>query len=616
MNNSVVNKYKIYFFIFTIVIVFLIYILYLYNLQVSKGLEYKSRARNVSLRINTIPSQRGKIYGRDGETPIVSNIDSFAVNIIPAELNEDLIDSLVNKLSKVLKINPLLIRKKIPKNFRNQYLPVEIKDGIPLSTINLIAENIEDYKGVTWVSKPIRSYLETGSISHVLGYVGHITSEEYQILYNKGYDLNAVIGKSGIEKYYDQLLRGKDGIHYRTVDVQGRKILNVQVADVLPENGKDLVLTIDVNIQKLAEQALGERMGSAIVLKPSTGEILAMVSYPWYNPNNFYNDQSNTAFRNTALDLRHPFLNRTIQSAYEPASTFKIVMTTADLSEKIFPVDKSINCNGSVWFGNREFHCYDPAGHGDVILHEALEQSCDVYFYTLGYKYLGIDIISDYARRFGFGSYTEVDLPGEIPGLVPTPEWKERVYNTPWVGGDTVNMSIGEGFLNATPLQMADMIAMVVNKGVIYKPHILKETRDPITGSIIEIFTPQILHSSTISTETFTTMQNYMRGVIIDGTAKVMITTKAVKIAGKTGTGEVGQIKDSWNAWFVSYGPFDAEPEDQIVVVTMVEAVNDWEWWAIKAANIIYQGIFADENYDEAIDSLHWGWMRNKRKPQ
>jgi len=160
------------------------------------------------------------------------------------------------------------------------------------------------------------------------------------------------------------------------------------------------------------------------------------------------------------------------------------------------------------------------------------------------------------------------------------------------------------------------MIAMVVNKGLIYKPHILKEIRDPITGSIINIFTPQILHSSTISTETFTTMQDYMRGVIIDGTAKVMITTKAVKIAGKTGTGEVGQIRDRWNAWFVSYGPFDAEPEDQLVVITMVEAVNDWEWWAIKAANIIYQGIFANENYDDAIDSLHWAWMRNKRKPQ
>ncbi|MEA1911315.1 MAG: penicillin-binding transpeptidase domain-containing protein, partial [Spirochaetota bacterium] len=222
---------------------------------------------------------------------------------------------------------------------------------------------------------------------------------------------------------------------------------------------------------------------------------------------------------------------------------------------------------------------------------------------------------SDYARRFGFGSYTGIDLPGEIKGLVPSPEWKERVYNTKWVGGDTVNMSIGQGFLNATPIQMANMVAMIVNEGVIYKPHLLKEIRDSVTGTVIERKTSEILHTSSIHNSTFKTIQDYMRGVITDGTAKVVITTEAVKIAGKTGTGEVG-LEDSWNAWFIAYGPYDALPEDQIVVVTMVEAVNDWEWWAIRAANIIFQGFFAEETYDEAIDSLHWGWLRNKRKPE
>ncbi len=481
--------------------------------------------------------------------------------------------------------------------------------------INRIAENIENFKGVTWNSKPIRSYLEPGSISHILGYVGDITTEEFQVLYNKGYNINSVVGKSGIEKYYDQTLRGEDGIHYKTVDVQGRKIQNVEVDDLLPENGNDLVLTIDRHIQTLAEEALGERVGSAVVLKPSTGEILALVSYPWYNPNDFYDDKRGQIYRKLALDNRHPFLNRTIQSTYEPASTFKVVMTTANLEEDIFPVDKTILCEGSVWFGNREFRCHVPEGHGWLVLHEALEQSCNVYFYTLGYKYLGIDIISDYARRFGYGSYTGIDLPGEISGLVPTPEWKERVYNTKWVGGDTVNTSIGQGFINVTPVQMADMMAMIVNKGIIYKPHILKEIRDSVTGELIEEKLPEIIHSSTIHQDTFDTMQQYLRGVITDGTAKVVITTKAVDIAGKTGTGEVG-LEDSWNAWFVAYGPYDAAPEDQLVVVTMVEAVNEWEWWAIRAANIIFQGIFAGETYDEAIDSLRWGWLRNKRKPQ
>ena len=608
-------KTKTYFFITIIICVLIFYIFYLYDLQVRKSTEYQTRARDLSLRLNTIPAQRGKIYDRNGTNPLVVNIDSFAVNIIPAELDEEKLDSLILELSKILNMKTDSIKAKLPLNLKNQYLPIEIKSGIPLYTINLIAEKIEDFKGVTWISKPIRSYLQKGSVSHVLGYVGDITSEEFQILYNKGYDINSVVGKSGIEKYYDQLLRGIDGIHYKTVDVQGRKIQNVQLEDKLPENGLDLVLTIDTDIQTLSEEALGERVGSVVVLKPSTGEVLALVSYPWFNPNNFYGDQSNRTFRDDALDSRHPFLNRTIQSSYEPASTFKVIMTTANLEENLFPLDKTINCEGSVWFGNRKFNCHVPEGHGELVLHEALEESCNVYFYTLGLKYLGNDIISDYARRFGLGSYTGIDLPGEISGLVPTPEWKERIYNTKWVGGDTVNMSIGQGFLNATPIQMANLVAMIVNEGVIYKPHLLKEIRDSVSGTVIEKKTPEILHTSSIHNNTFKTIQDYMRGVITDGTAKVVITTKAVKIAGKTGTGEVG-LEDSWNAWFIAYGPYDALPEDQIVVVTMVEAVNDWEWWAIRAANIIFQGIFAEETYDESIDSLHWGWLRNKRKPE
>ena len=615
MNNDSTIKIKIYLFISLIIFVFLLYIFYLYDLQIRKSPEYQSRARNVSLRINTIPAQRGEIFDRNRDNLLVTNIDSFAVNIIPAEIEEESLNLVILKLSKILNIDPENIREKIPVNYQNQYHPIEIKSGISLATINLLAENIQDFKGVSWNSKPIRSYLEYGSISHVLGYVGDITTEEFQALYNRGYDINSVIGKSGIEKYYDQVLRGKDGIHYKTVDVQGRKIQNVLIDDLLPENGNNLVLTIDKHIQNLAEEALGERMGSAIVLKPSTGEILALVSYPWFNPNNFYDDQRDSTFREAALDSRYPFLNRTIQSNYAPASTFKVIMSTAAIEEELIPLDKTIKCEGSVWFGNREFNCYVPEGHGYLVLHEALEQSCNVYFYTLGLKYLGIDIISDYARRFGYGSYTGIDLPGEIPGLVPTPEWKERVYNTKWVGGDTVNTSIGQGFLNVTPLQMANMMAMIVNKGVIYKPHLLKEIRDSVTGALIEEKKPEIIHTSTIHQETFTTMQNYLRGVITDGTAKVIITTKAVKIAGKTGTGEVG-LDDSWNAWFVAYGPYDSDPEDQVVVVTMVEAVNDWEWWAIKAANLIFQGIFAGETYDEAIDTLRWGWLRNKRKPQ
>ncbi len=602
--------------LFLVVIVFLLFfIVYLFNLQVLNNLKYQNRARDVSMRLIPIPAQRGEIYDRNLDLPLVINVDSFAVNIIPGDLDDDELDTTVRKLSSLLNVQYDDLRKKIPASYRYLYQPVELKGNVNLRYVTYIAEHKDQFPAITWNSKPIRNYAFPGSITHILGYVGNITVEEYQVLYNKGYTLNSQIGKSGIEKEYDSLLRGKDGKKIKTVDVKGRKIESGRMEDVPPVNGSTLVLTIDRHIQKLAEEALGERMGSVVVLKPATGEILAMVSYPWFDPNIFYTPEAKAYYRKLALDPKHPFLNRAIQSAYAPASTFKVIMTTADLEEKSFSPEKSVTCNGSIRVGDRIFNCYKKEGHGPLILHEALEQSCDVYFYTLGLEYLGIDIIADYARRFGYGNYTGIDLPGEIKGLVPTPSWKEKTFNSKWVGGDTVNTSIGQGFLNVTPIQMANMVAMTVNKGVIYKPHVLKAVLDPVTGKIIKEIKPEVLTTSGISKESFETVQKYMRGVITDGTAKVVITTKAVDIAGKTGTGEVG-LEDRWNAWFAANGPYGAPPEDQVVVITMVEATNKWEWWAVRAANIIFQGIFAGETYNEAIDSLHWGWLRNKREVQ
>jgi len=421
---------------------------------------------------------------------------------------------------------------------------------------------------------------------------------------------------------------------YNVVDVRGRQISSGETTETPPENGKNLVLTVDRKIQQLAQEALGNRMGSAIVMKPATGEILAMVSYPWYNPNDFYTEssesayrsyaldpehpflnravQSESAYRSYALDPEHPFLNRAVQSNYAPASTFKIVMSTAALEEEAIDPEKEIVCNGSLWVGNREFNCHVPEGHGPVDLKKGLAESCDVYFYTLGLNYLGIDLISKYSKQFGFGEYTGIDLPGEVRGLVPTPAWKERVYGSPWVGGDTVNTSIGQGYLNVTPIQMANMVAMVANEGLVYKPHLLKEVHDPVSGKTVDTIETQVLRSSSIRKETFKQVQENMREVITDGTAEVVITTEAVKVAGKTGTGEVG-YEDRWSAWFAAYGPYDAPPEEQVVVVTMVEAENEWEWWAVRAANIIFQGIFAEQNYDEAIEALNWGWLHNDR---
>lgn len=593
----------------------LIYGYVIFSLQIIHGDAYQKKATQLSRRGLPITAQRGEVFDRTFDEPLVINVPSFAISIIPAEMDKKNIQQVFSRLSKLLSIPLEEITQRIPPHMYYLYQPVEIKTGVHFETIAYIAEHIEDFKGVTWSKKPIRRYIESKSISHIVGYVGDITREELQVLYNQGYKTGDIIGKSGIEKQYDNLLRGKDGMHYRTVDVHGRSVKEV-TEEIPPVTGNTLVLTIDMNIQKVAEEALGERMGSVVVLKPSTGEIIAMVSYPWYDPNIFSFAKDNAKYNKLSMDSRYPFLNRAVQSSYAPASAFKVIMTTAVLAENAFDPAKKITCDGHMFLGGLEFSCHKKTGHGPLNLYEGLAESCDIYFWQIGLHHLGVDVITDYSRVFGLGTLTKVDLPGETNGLVPTPQYKEARYNVPWVGGDTLNISIGQGDLLVTPLQMANMIAMVVNEGKIYKPHVLKEIRDPVSGDIIDTVKPEVLHSSSVESSIFRQVKDAMRLVITEGTAKVVITTDAVQIAGKTGTGEVG-YEDKWSSWFAAYAPYDTvENDDCYVVVVNVEPENDWEWWAPKAANIIFQAIFANQTYDEAIDTLRWGWLRNKRSPE
>ena len=591
-------------------VVFLFFVFYLFSLQIVNSSEYKRRAEEVARRIIPIEAQRGEIYDTNFDVPLVMNIDSFAVDLIPGELDEKSITTVVSNLARILELDPDDILNKIPENYENYFQAREIKSGVDLDTIVRIAERIEDFPGVSWHRKQIRSYLETGSIAHVLGYVGDITREELQVLYNKGYGRNSVLGKIGIEKQYDMILRGEEGKIFTTVDVKGRNIRNTSREEVPPVPGRNIVLTIDRNIQELCEKALGERTGSIVVLRPHNGEVLAMVSHPWYDPNKFYRQNGGEEFSRLALDPKFPFLNRAIQSNYSPASMFKIVMTTGVIEEEAFPLDKHVVCDGKLFFGDRVFNCHRKSGHGPLTLFSGLAESCNVFFWTMGQE-LGIERIVDYSHRYGLGELTGIDLPGEVKGLVPNPQWKEDTYNAQWLGGDTLNFSIGQGYLTVTPLQVANLVAMIVNEGVAYKPHVLKEVRDPISGTILEKPEPEVFRTSAIRKETFSLVKEAMRGVITDGTAKVVITTDAVDIAGKTGTGEIG-AEDRWSSWFTAYGPYQAEnPEDQVVVVVMVEGVNEWEWWAPKAANIVFQGIFAEQNYEEALETLDLWYLNN-----
>lgn len=596
---------------------FFIYVYTLFSLQVLQGNEYRSQSKTISSQVKIIPADRGEIFDRNAMLPMVINSDSFAVELTPGEIPKNYYDTVTSKLAALLEISKFDIDKKIPPSMRNSYSSIQIKANVPFEIISNIAENKTDLPGVSWISKPIRNYVEQGSISHVVGYVGDITQDELNRLYNKGYTKNSIIGKTGIESQYDEFLQGTPGRESKTVDVRGKIISDAPIIQP-PKMGNNLVLTIDSTIQKLAEQTLGNRVGAIVVLKPSNGEVLAMVSYPYFDPNIFNTEQAGEYLQKLSSDeQRRPLINRAVNAVYPPASTFKIVMSTAMLQENAFPNDKKIECKGRMAYGNRIFHCHiKTPGHGWLDLKNAFAQSCDVYYWIIGRDYLGINKIASYAREFGFGQSAQIDLPSQQIGFVPTAEWKERRYHEKWLGGDTMSASIGQGYLLATPLQLADMVCMVTNSGVVYKPHLLKEVRDPVTSEVLIETKPEILLKSDIDKSVWKEMQETMRYMITDGSAQYPMNNKIVKAAGKTGTAEVAPYKTSWHSWMVCYAPYDAPVEDQVVISTIVEACNPWEWWAPYATNIILQGIFAKQTYEQAVKELGFTYLMKNRNRQ
>ena len=593
-----------------LIIIFLVYSSKLFSMQILSGDIYRMQAQNISRRTYSIPTQRGEIYDRNFDKPYVINRDSFAVTITPAEVPRGTINDVIDSVSQIMNIPTDEIISRLPSQYLQLYQPVEIASNVPFNIIAALAERKNILPGISWHIKSVRNYVDVGSLSHIVGYVGDMTRDELTTLYNLGYQMGDTIGKSGIERQYDELLRGKPGWEIRTVDSRGRRIAGREnIVRVQPEMGKNLVLTIDMKLQALVENAIGPQNGAAVVMRPSTGEILAMVSYPWFDPN-IFTDGLHANYRALLDDPSKPFINRAIQSAYPPASTFKIIMTTAILSDNVFQPEQTILCNGVMRYGNRDWHCHvfnrqsRRGSHGRLNLRGALGQSCNIYYMTVGRDNVGIERIVNYARDYGYGQMTGIDLPGEIGGLIPTPQWKERRFHEKWVLGDTMNISIGQGYSLVTPLQMSNMVSMTVNNGKIYKPHVLKEVRDPVTGAIESVITPELIHQSNISHAVFESVRQDMRGVVSQGTAQYPLNIRAVQIAGKSGTAEMG-LADRWHSWFTAYAPFNSiNPDEQIVVTVIIEASSFQVWRASAASAIIFQGYFANQDYHTAARAL------------
>lgn len=586
------------------------YMLRLFFMQIVDNYIYREQADVVSRRSEVIPTRRGEIFDRNFDQPLVTNVDTFAIQLDLSQVPADGLQPLIERLADLLGTRQDYLWARIPQQRNHSYALYEIWSGAAYHQIAQIAEHIDDFPGISWVSRATRYYPNGALLAHVLGYTGEITTEELQVLYNQGYAGANEIGKSGIERQYDDILRGEDGVRFGRVDARGRRISDIE--DIPPELGDSIVLTIDRDIQELAEMALGPRNGAAVVLDPSNGEIIAMASYPDYDPNIFYTSEREGSIDGLYNDPRSPLLNRAIQAAGSPASTFKTIMSAALLQEKVIDPLLAIFCPGYYQVGDRRFHDHNLDGFGWENMYDALADSSNVYFYQIGNEYLGVDAIIDYSLKFGLGDVSGIDLPGEIRGLVPDPAWKERTYGTPWVGGDTVNMSIGQGFLTVTPLQMANVVAAVVNDGIVYQPHVLKEIRDQQSLELLQSTEPRVLRDLGMDADVFAQLREGLRGVITRGTASVVITTPDIEVAGKTGTGQTG-VEGANHSWFISYAPYDAqEGEKQYVVVVWVDGTNEWEWWAPKAANIILHGIANNMTFTEAVEDLQPLWYMGR----
>ncbi|HEX9916380.1 MAG TPA: penicillin-binding protein 2 [candidate division Zixibacteria bacterium] len=561
-------------------------IIRVFGLEVIRGTYYRQMSEENRIRPVPLPAPRGLIVDRNGKV-IVSNRASYTVSIIPYEVRN--LKEVVGRLSPLLQIDADGLMQRIKDNWSRRFEPITIKRDVDFTTISILEEQNQDFPGVIYQVVQTRKYPEIRSISHLIGYVSEISSQELASLPAQRYRVGSYIGKKGIEKQYDDLLRGKDGMLYLEVSAIG-KILG-ELKDKEPDPpvaGSDIKLSINFDLQKLADSLLEKHSGATLVaLDPNSGEILALVSKPGFDPNIFAGVLTPEEWNSLSQDPNHPLLDRAIQGTYPPGSTLKLLTAGAALETKVIQQENSFaSCVGGYRFGNRIFKCWQERGHGKLKLHEAMVQSCDVYFYQLGLK-VGLENWCHYAGLCGFGEKTGIDLPEEAKGFAPTLSYFiKRHGKGEWVKGLVINLAIGQGEISATPLQMATFYAGLANKGIIFKPHLLKQAITP-SGKVFVTKTEQLIKLP-FSPETLDTLNQVLIGVVNEpfGTGGASRLAD-VTVAGKTGTAQNPFGGD--HAWFICYAPAEAP---QIVLALLVENAGHGGTIAAPIAKRILQAFF------------------------
>ncbi len=546
-----------------IVAVITILFLRLVYLQIYDGNYYASLADGNRIRIIPSVAPRGNFFDRNG-VPLVMNRPSFTVSLLP--LTEPISEDVIKRLSVLLNVPPEEIHKKIDAHVG--FDPIRIKQDVGPEIYTIVEEQRDKYPGVMIEAQPIRNYIYKTWGAHVFGYVSEISNEELEKRKGEGYKSGDIVGKFGLERVYDKSVRGVDGGRQVEVDVAGKPVNNLGTKE--PVAGNDLILTLDAYIQVAAERAIDQQLGAigasaaaAVVLNPQTGEVLALVSRPSFDPNLFVNGISSKDWKVINENPYHPMDNKAITGEYPPGSTFKIVTGTAALQENVVTPNEIIYDSGRHWIipkGNAGGEALGP-----INFIQALAHSDNVYFYEMGNR-LGVDRLGEYARMFGVGSKTGIDLPYESEGLVPSREYKMKVYKDEWYLSETFDAAIGQGFDLVTPLQAALIMGEIAANGQCFRPHLVQRIVNS-EGRTVETIQPKRISNLDVRPEVIQLVQQGLRDVTKYGTAaRAFGPQYPVDIAGKTGTAENSQGRD--HGWFVAYGPFD---NPTVVVAVIVE---------------------------------------------
>jgi penicillin-binding protein 2 len=544
--------------LYIVLFLFGIFVFRLWYLQVLKGGEYKKIDEQNRLRVLDIPAPRGIIYDRNGNA-LVRNILSFDITALKEDVPGD--SQTLVALSRLLDLKPDAIKEKLGNGSSMPFKPVVLKRDVSFEDVARVDARKMDFPGIQTDVIVSREYLYRKAASHVIGYLGRLSIGQLRSPEYSDVPQESFIGQFGIEKVYDPYLRGVAGKKIIEVNAMGSVVKVVRIQQ--PVKGEDIQLTIDINLQSEAEQSLAGKTGAIVALDPNNGEILVLASSPSFDPNVFSRGVDVRKWNRLMRDPKKPLLNRAIQSQYPPGSTFKIISALAALEDGLVTKNTDYYCNGSIFFG-RTFRCWKYAGHGEVRLHEAIVESCDVYFYEIGKK-INVDRLAQYAFGFGLGRPTGLELEGEVAGIVPTSGWKMETKGEKWFTGETLNTVIGQGYLSATPVQMARLMAAIVNGGKLYRPHLFKRPGKGIEPESIVRLKP----------ENIDLIKKALLGVVEDddGTG-LHAKSEIVTVGGKTGTTQVvGGVRKGEDipekyrdhAWFVAYAPV-VDPEIALAV--------------------------------------------------